>query len=247
MRVIRLDLGFAGTRYEGWQSQGRGKTIQEVLEKALSTICSHTVSVIGCSRTDAGVHAAHYVASFRTRSKIPAATLVRALNHHLPEDIVIFKAADAKPSFHARFSAKSKTYRYRIWTGKTRPLFDAPYMLWFSHGRLNVPRMRRAAKPLLGTHDFRAFVDQGGEAKSTVRKISKLTVRKLGKELQIDVTGTGFLKHMVRVIVGSLLEVGRGKENVEFIRQALQSKIRAEAGPTAKTYGLVLIKVELGQ
>jgi tRNA pseudouridine38-40 synthase len=243
VRVIRLDLGFAGTRYEGWQSQGRGRTVQEVLEKALKPICGHAVSVIGCSRTDAGVHAAHYVASFRTKSAIPDATLVRALNFHLPEDIVVSRARTVKPSFHARFSAKSKVYRYRIWESPVRPLFEAPYMLWFPYGRLDIPRMRRAARCLPGRHDFRAFVDQGGEAHSTVRTVRSVRIRKSGREIQIEVEGDGFLKHMVRVLVGTLLEVGRGKEQADFVEKALIAKSRSKAGPTAKALGLTLLKV----
>ena len=144
--------------------------------------------------------------------------------------------------FHARFNAKSKLYQYRIWNSRTRPLFEAPYVLWHPNS-LNVTLMKRAAKPLVGRHDFRAFCDKGDEKDNFVRTIKKITIKKSKSLITIDIEGDGFLRHMVRIIVGTLIEAGRGKISPSRISQILKSKDRAKAGPTAKPLGLTLVKV----
>ena len=241
-RTVKLVIGFQGTHYEGWQSQKKEKTVQEVLEKTLSMILKDKTVVHGSSRTDSGVHALGLVAHFKTSNPLHDKKIQQALNFHLPKDIVIFSAKTAPDTFHARFSAKSKLYRYQIWNSKTRPLLDRDRMLWYPH-KLRLNAMKQAAKHLIGKHDFSAFRDLGDERKSYVRHIKRLHLSKKGPLITLDVEGDGFLRHMVRVIVGTLIDAGRGKLSASAVRSALASKDRSKAGPTAKAHGLTLIKV----
>lgn len=242
LRTVRLTLGFNGTRYEGWQSQRNGRTIQEVFEKYLSKILSEKIAVVGSSRTDSGVHAKGFVAHFVTESKLSDSKIKEALNFYLPEDIVVFEAKTARPGFHARFNAKSKIYQYDIWNGPTRPLFEAPFVVWY-RGPLDISSMKKAARFLVGKHDFRAFKDSGDEVDNTVRTLKKILIQKKGPLLRFTVQGNGFLTHMVRILVGTLLEVGRGRKAPQDLRRILLSKNRTLAGPTVKAQGLMLIKV----
>jgi tRNA pseudouridine38-40 synthase len=243
LRTVKIVLGFQGTRYEGWQSQRNGKTLQEVFEKVLTRIFGHDTPIVGSSRTDSGVHALAFAAHFRAQSKLPDAKIKQALNFYLPPDIVVFSAKSVGAKFHARFSAKHKLYRYSIWNDPTRPLFEAPFVLWHPK-KLNVSNMKKAAKALVGRHDFSAFCDKGGDERhSYVRKIRSLKITRSGKQIHIDISANGFLRHMVRILAGTLLEVGRGKMKPEAVRAALHSKDRAQAGPTAKALGLTLIRV----
>lgn len=241
-RTVRLVIGFQGTRYEGWQSQKKQNTLQEVLEKELHRILGHKTDLIGSSRTDSGVHAEALVAHFKTSNPITDAALKRALNFYLPKDILVRSAKTAPDSFHARYGAKSKLYRYRIWNNSTRPLFEAPFVLWHPY-KLDVASMKKAATYLIGKHDFASFKDGNEEKKTTVRTIRKLRITRKAPLIAIDVQGDGFLRHMVRILVGTLLEVGRGKIAPEQVKTILKAGDRKLAGPTAKSHGLSLIKV----
>lgn len=243
MRTVRLILGFDGTRYEGWQSQKKDKTIQEVFEKILARILKEKTHLAGSSRTDSGVHARHFVAHFRTKSGHSDAVLKKALNFHLPKDILVYSAKTMPDGFHARFGAKFKIYQYDIWNSPTRPLFEAPYVLWHPQ-RLDVRLMRRAAAYLRGCHDFSAFKDEGGDTRSHVRTLRRLTVMRKGSHVRITAEGDGFLRHMVRVLAGTLIEAGRGRLSPERVRDILRSRDRRLAGPTAKPQGLCLVKVK---
>ena len=241
-RIVKLVIGFDGTRYEGWQNQRKGRTVQEIFEKSLLKIFREPTSIVSSSRTDSGVHAAGLAAHFRTGSRLPDAKVKEALNYYLPRDILVHSARTQSADFHARYSAKSKVYRYSIWNSKTRPLFEAPYVLWHP-GKLDVGAIRRAAEFFRGRHDFRAFMDGKDEKKSFVRMIRRLSVQKKHPLIRITVEADGFLRHMVRVIVGTLIEAGRRKLNPNTVRDILKSKDRKKAGSTAKPCGLTLLKV----
>ena len=243
-RNVRLLIGFEGTRYEGWQSQRNGKTLQELFEKILSRIFhAQKINLHGSSRTDSGVHARGFVAHFAAPGAISDAKLKSALNHYLPPDVVVLDVKTVKASFHARFSAKSKIYRYDIWNDRTRPLFEAPYALWYP-GDLDLALMKKAAAHFTGKHDFAAFRDSGADDKrSTVRTVKKLSVAKKGKLVSITIQGDGFLTHMVRIIAGTLIQAGVGRIPPADIPAIIRSKDRKKAGPTAKALGLTLVKV----
>src|SRR3989338_5526102 len=240
-RTVKLTIAFDGTRYEGWQSQRTGKTLQEVFEKILAQLFKVPTPIIGSSRTDSGVHAEGFVAHFKTKSRLTDQAIQKALNFYLPKDIVVLSAGTVRPDFHARFDAKSKIYRYTILTRKTRPIFEAPYVLWHPYP-LNVMLMKQAAGTLKGRHDFRAFSNKDVE-KSTVRTIKKISVARRKDRITVTLEADGFLKQMVRVIIGTLLEVGSGKMAPQKITQILKSKDRNQAGPTARPHGLTLVKV----
>lgn len=244
MRNIKILIAFQGTRYLGWQSQRNGKTIQEIFEACFHKIFKEKINIHGSSRTDAGVHAKGFVANFKIKSRVSEPHIKNALNHYLPSDIVVLSAKRVPDSFHARFSARSKTYQYEIWNHRTRPVYDkALHVLWATQ-KLDVRVMRKAAKFLVGKKDFNAFRDSGEENRETVRTLKRITISKKGALITLKITGDGFLKHMVRVIVGTLIEVGRKKILPEAIPTILKSKNRRLAGPTAKPLGLTLLKVD---
>ena len=242
MRTLRLIIGFEGTRYEGWQDQKKGNTVQEIFEKFLKKILKEDVGLISSSRTDSGVHALGLTAHFKTKSALPDQKIKQALNFYLPKDIVVHSARTMPADFHARYHAKSKVYLYEIWNKPTRPLFEAPFVLWVPRP-LDASLMKRAAAFFKGRHDFSAFHDKGDEKKSFVRTLKRLTVQKTNGVIRVEVEGDGFLRHMVRVIVGTLVEVGRKKLSPKSIPQILLSKDRSKAGPTAKPHGLTLVRV----
>ncbi len=242
-RTVKLLIGFEGTHYEGWQSQKTSKTLQELFEKNLSRILKEKTNVISSSRTDSGVHAEGLVAHFSTQNTLPDKKIKDALNFYLPKDVVVFSAKTVSNDFHARYSAKSKVYVYEIWNAPTRPLFEAPFVLWFPH-RLNLLRMKKAARHFIGRHDFSAFRDRGEKEKSAVREVRRLRIRKNKSMVQIEIEADGFLRHMVRIIVGTLIEAGRKKISPEAIPQMIRSKNRTQTGPTAKPHGLTLLKVK---
>ncbi len=243
MRTVRLTIGFQGTRYEGWQSQKKGNTVQEIFEKYLQKILKEKTDLISSSRTDSGVHALGLVAHFSTSSKLPDQKIKHALNFYLPRDIVVHSTQTATHRFHARYHARSKIYRYDIYNKKTRPLFEAPYVLWHPDF-LDVRAMSKAAVYLKGKHDFSTFHDKGDDKKSSVRTIKRLTIRRTKGLIRIEIEADGFLRHMVRVIAGTLIEVGRKKIAPEKVKDILHSKDRSQAGPTAKPHGLMLVKVK---
>ncbi len=243
MRNVKILIAFQGTRYLGWQSQRNGKTLQEIFEAILAKIFKEKIVLHGSSRTDAGVHAKGFVAHFKTQGILSDDKIKSALNYYLPNDALVLSAKTVLDSFHARFSARSKTYQYEIWNHRTRPAYDkAPYVLWLSQ-KLDLSAMKKAASFLTGKHDFNAFRDSGEEERKTIRTIHRLTVTRQAPSIYIRVNADGFLKHMVRVIAGTLIETGRKKMLPSAIPAILKSKNRRLAGPTAKPLGLTLLKV----
>ena len=243
MRNLRLDICYDGTRYRGWQRlSGDDNTIQGKLETALSRILGESIEISGSGRTDAGVHARGQVANFHCESTMPAYEILENLRRYLPEDIGIYSCRDVSERFHARLNAKEKTYRYRIWNSESPCVFDRRFVTAMPE-ELDLSAMKRAAIHFLGQHDFAAFCGNPKFKKSTVRFIRSLEVARVGEEIQITVTGNGFLHNMVRIIVGTLVEVGRGQRDAESIPELFGGK-RAQAGFLAPPQGLCLMEVE---
>ena len=234
---------YDGTFYHGFQRQKNGVTVQECLENAIKELTGEEITVYGCGRTDAGVHAVNYTANFHSCTKIPAEKLPLALNAYLPPDIRIFEASDAARDFHARFSAVGKTYIYRIVTGSVYNVFLKNYS-WFYPGTLNIDEMRKAAVYFVGKHDFKAFMAAGSPRKTTVRTVTELELFKKGEnEIEIEISADGFLYNMVRIIAGTLLYVGCGKLKEDEIPCIIASGDRTRAGVTAPPEGLALREV----
>ena len=242
MRNLRLDLCYDGTRYRGWQRLGdREDTIQGRLETALSRILGEPIQVSGSGRTDAGVHARGQVASFHCESPMACEDIQNALRRYLPEDIGIYSCKEAAPRFHARLNAKRKTYCYRIWNSEMPCVFDRRFVYAFPEA-LDVEVMRRAAEYFLGEHDFSAFCANKKMKKSTVRRIDSLEIERIGEEIRITVTGNGFLYNMVRIMVGTLIEVGLGQRQPDSIPALFGAK-RENAGFLVPAQGLCLMEV----
>jgi len=242
MRNLRLDLCYDGTRYRGWQRlPGKDDTIQGKLEVTLSRILGEPIEVSGSGRTDAGVHAKNQVANFHCESTMAAEEILAKLRRYLPEDIGIYSCRDVSPRFHARLNAKEKTYLYRIWNGEEPCVFERRYVTVMPEA-LDIAAMERAAEYLLGEHDFSAFCGNAKMKKSTVRFIRSISIVSEGPELKIYFTGNGFLHNMVRILVGTLIEVGRGVRSAESIPELFGSK-RAEAGFLTPPQGLCLMEV----
>ncbi len=246
MPRLKLLLAYEGTNYLGWQVQAHGPTIQGTLEQALARITGETIRVAASGRTDAGVHAEGQVVSCSTDSRLGAEQLRRALNAVLPEDIAVLGVGEVADHFHARRDAVSKHYRYRILTGHVPDIFQRRYV-WHIPSRLDVPAMARAATPLVGTHDFRSFQASGAPRATTVRTIDRLDVcqgrGEADAEVTVDVVADGFLYNMVRNIVGTLVEVGRGARDDTWPAEVLAAQDRRCAGPTAPPHGLCLVGV----
>lgn len=273
MRTLKITLAYDGTRFVGWQRQAEGDSIQGLVEDALAQLEGAPVAVHGAGRTDAGVHALGQVASASVSFTHSVDTVVRALNARLPADIRVLEVADAAAEFHARFSARSKTYRYQLRTGCVGDPFTRAFT-WQMPESLDVDAMRTAAGLLVGRHDFAAFQSAGTDTNSTVRTIfrseirgpdqpSRFALRRSAEALAeaegsapltiesaplaplvFEVTGDGFLRHMVRAIVGTLVEIGRGWRSVESMTQLLSGGTRAQAGATAPPHGLFLVRVD---
>ena len=242
MRNLRLDLCYDGTRYRGWQRlPGVENTLQGKLEAALSRILGEPVEVIGSGRTDAGVHAAGQVANFHCESSLPAEEILRQLRRYLPEDIGIYSCREVSPRFHARLNAREKIYLYRIWNSPEPCVFRRRFVTVMEEP-LDEKAMRRAAQQLAGTHDFSAFCGNAKMKKSTVRQLRSVEIRREGAELQLRFTGDGFLYNMVRILTGTLVEVGRGQREPESI-PALFGAARSQAGFLAPPQGLCLQEV----
>lgn len=243
MRTLKFTIAYDGTRYAGWQRQTNQKqpTIQETLEKILSRLLQERVRVIGSGRTDSGVHAVGQVAHIRIAKRMPLATLQRAANQLLPRDIVITRLARVRAAFHARFSARRKRYRYRL-AVTPHPSPFARHYVYHVRRPLRVAAMRRAAQALTGTHDFRPFQSAGGRA-DTVRCVTEARWLRRDGELWFDIEANGFLYKMVRRIVGTLLEVGRGAQPPTVIRDILRTGNDRLVGPTAPAHGLTLVSV----
>ena len=244
MRNLRLDICYDGTRYRGWQRQtgGTDNTIQGKIEAALSQILGESIEISGSGRTDAGVHAAGQVANFHCGSDMSAAQILTELRRYLPEDIGIYSCKDVSDRFHARLNARKKTYCYRIWNSDRPCVFARRYVTVIPE-KLDAEAMGRAAEYFCGQHDFAAFCGNKRMKKSTVRQIYFLNIEKQGEELQIVINGNGFLHNMVRIIVGTLVEVGQGKREPDSI-PALFEGCRAETGPLMPPQGLCLMEVE---
>lgn len=243
MRNLKLILTYDGTRYRGWQRlSGEENTIQGKLETTLSRILGEPVEVSGSGRTDAGAHALGQVASFHCQNPMPCPALLEALRSYLPEDIGVLSCEEAAPRFHARLNATGKTYLYRVWNSPEPCVFDRRYVYRMEEP-LDLSAMERAASMLLGTHDFLSFCSNKHFKKSSLRTISSLTIRRQGPEVRFTVTGDGFLYNMVRILVGTLLEVGTGRRSPEEIPQILAARNRAAAGYTVPAAGLFLTEV----
>lgn len=242
MRNLRLDLCYDGTRYRGWQRlPGAENTIQGKLEQTLTRILNEQIEVSSSGRTDAGVHAMGQVASFHCENPMPTEEILEQLRRYLPEDIGIYSCKEAAPRFHARLNAREKTYCYRIWNSTAPCVFQRRYVACFPE-KLDVDAMNRAGQQLLGEHDFAAFCTRAKVKKSTVRCIMALRVTPMGDEIQITVTADGFLYNMMRILAGTLIEVGREERSAESI-PALFSEERKSAGFLAPAQGLCLMEV----
>lgn len=237
----RLRLMYDGTNYAGWQRQQNANTIQGELERALSVITRETVSTIGVSRTDAGVHAANYTANVHLEKPIDEYRLFRGVNALLPDDIRLISVSLCKDSFNARFDAIQKTYLYRIDTSPYRNVFYKNYA-WHVPHTLDIEKMQKAADCFLGSHDFSGFMAQGGSSKTFTRTIMESSFSKEDSLLTYRITGNGFLYNMVRIIAGTLVWVGKGKILPENIPSIIISKDRTLAGMTAPAHGLTLLQ-----
>ncbi|TVM03542.1 MAG: tRNA pseudouridine(38-40) synthase TruA [Candidatus Brocadia sp. WS118] len=243
MRNIRLLIEYEGTQYAGWQWQKNGKTVQETLSKAVERVVQEPVKMYGASRTDSGVHALGQVANFKTTSSIPSERLIHAINFYLPHDITVKGAADVTESFHAQYDAQSKIYQYTLLNDWIRTSLNRNFCYVCGY-LLNADKMHDAAQHLIGTHDFTSFTTSALQEKNRIRTVKKLEIKKEGKYLYFTVEADGFLYNMVRTMVGTLIEVGRGKIMVERMKDILSAKNREFAGPTAPAKGLCLIEVK---
>jgi tRNA pseudouridine38-40 synthase len=247
MPNFRLLLEYDGSEFEGWQAQaGDKRTVQGCLAGALERVTGAPAQVTGAGRTDAGVHAQGQVASARVETRLDADTLRRALNGVLPPDLVVLEAAVARDDFHPLREARRKLYRYRIWNGAVRSPLRRHRCLYVAQP-LDLPAMRRAAAALVGERDFAAFRAAGSSARTSVRTLTRVELRgEAGAEVEIEVEGTGFLRHMVRNLVGTLVEVGKGRRDVDSMPALLASGDRRRAGPTAPARGLCLVRADTG-
>ncbi len=241
-RHYRLDLKYIGASFQGWQSQTNGSGIQDHLERALGIILRHPTRTIAASRTDSGVHAEHQVAIFRTKMPFDPIRWLKSLNGILPPDIGVTGVTPIAPEFHPIYAARGKAYRYRLWQGATRHPMMCPYV-WTMHRNVDIQAMRTAAEYLIGTHDFTSFCALDSSAKTRRRHILEVTIMEHGPLIDIWVIGKGFLKQMVRIIVGTLVEIGLGKRAPEDMQKILLALDRKAAGITAPANGLTLIEI----
>ena len=242
MRNLRLDICYDGTRYKGWQRlSGTDNTIQGKIETALSRMLGEPVEISGSGRTDAGVHAVGQVANFHCESRMDTAEILSGLRRYLPEDIGIYSCKEVSPRFHARLNAREKTYLYRIWNSENPCVFERKFVAQFPE-RLDIDAMREAAAHLCGEHDFAAFCGNPKFKKSTVRFVRSIAVDRCDDEIRISVTGNGFLHSMVRIIAGTLIEVGRHQRQPDSVPELFTGK-RADAGFLAPAQGLCLQEV----
>ena len=240
---VRLTVAYDGTNYHGWQIQKNGITIESELNRCLTDLLQEPIEVIGASRTDSGVHALGNIAVFDTVNRMPAEKISYALNQRLPEDIRIQKSEEVAVDWHPRHCDSRKTYEYHIYRGQFPMPVKRLYSL-FSYHKYNVAKMQEAATYLEGEHDFKSFCQTGAQVESTVRTLYSVEVLEQGDDLVIRVCGNGFLYNMVRIIAGTLMEIGQGKRDPMDIYKMLEAKERAAAGPTAPAHGLTLIKYE---
>src|SRR5437867_2475740 len=265
MPTYKITIAYDGTDFVGWQRQASGTSVQGLIEDALRELDGRDVAVVGAGRTDAGVHALGQVAGFSLQRIFPADTILRALNARLPESVRVLAAEESADTFHARFGARTTTYRYRIWNAPIASPFERRYA-WHVLERLDVVAMAAAARLLEGRHDFAAFQASGGATATTERTVfSSLVLRQAQDErrqmsshanslvvslsnhepaLIYEISGDGFLRHMVRTIVGTLVEIGRGRRPSAWMAEVLASRDRGLAGQTAPSDGLFLVRVD---
>jgi tRNA pseudouridine38-40 synthase len=244
MRNIKLLIEYDGTKYQGWQVQPKGPTIQGVLEEKLRLLTGDPIRLFGSGRTDSGVHALGQVAHFKTKCPMDIHSILRALNSLLPPDIVIQRIGDVEESFHARKHSKSKVYEYRILNRNIRSAFQQRYV-WHIPQKLDLEAMKEGARFLIGEHDFSSFQSTGSPTRTTIRKVIRAEWKKERMGLiRFEIEANGFLKQMVRALVGTLVEVGKGKIGSEEFRKILESGDRKKAGPTAPAHGLFLKEVK---
>lgn len=242
MRNIKLTIEYDGTNYHGWQIQKNAKTIQGVILDAIKKLTREEIVLNGSGRTDSKVHAYGQVANFKTNSNIPPERFAHALNRILPDDIVVKKSEEVDMDFHARYSAQAKIYRYLIYNSK----FPSPLLrnrAWYVPYSLNFEEMMRAAEFFRGTHDFSAFRAVGSTVESSIRTISRISLEKKSDIISLEVTSNGFLYNMMRIIAGTLVDVGRGKFKCEDVKGIIESRDRKKAGQTAPPEGLYLVRV----
>ncbi|CCY61024.1 tRNA pseudouridine(38-40) synthase TruA [Coprococcus eutactus] len=242
MKRVKLVVAYDGTNYHGWQVQDNGITIEEVLNRTISELVQEDIKVIGASRTDAGVHACGNVAVFDTESRIPGDKFSFALNQRLPEDIRIQESCEVDADFHPRYADTVKTYEYNILNRRfelpSKRLYAA-----FCYYPMDIERMNQAAAYLVGEHDFKSFCSAGAQVQTTVRTIYAVNVTKEDDMVHIRITGNGFLYNMVRIIAGTLMQVGTGLMEPEQVKEILEARDRSKAGPTAVAKGLTLVEI----
>ena len=244
MYNYKLTIQYDGTRYRGWQVQGNtDQTIQGKVEGVLSRLTGQPVELHGSGRTDAGVHALGQVANVKLPRPFDPSELLRELNRYLPADIGVIAVEPAPERFHARLNAHSKTYRYRIWNSEIPNVLERSYLYPLPEP-LDVAAMEQAAADLVGTHDFRSFCGLKRFKKSTVRTITDITITQHGSEVRLEFTGNGFLMRMVRILAGTLVEVGLGQRAADAMPAMLVAQDRAAAGPALPAQGLALVRVE---
>lgn len=242
MKRVKLVVAYDGTNYHGWQVQDNGITIEEVLNRTISELVQEDIKVIGASRTDAGVHACGNVAVFDTESRIPGDKFSFALNQRLPDDIRIQESCEVDADFHPRYADTVKTYEYNILNRRfelpSKRLYAA-----FCYYPMDIERMNQAAAYLVGGHDFKSFCSVGAQVQTTVRTIYAVNVTKEDDMVHIRITGNGFLYNMVRIIAGTLMQVGTGLMEPEQVKEILEARDRSKAGPTAVAKGLTLVEI----
>lgn len=246
MRNLLFTMSYDGTNYHGFQIQKSDITIQQVLNEAFLKITKEKVDIIGCGRTDAGVHALDYNFSVKTNSKIPCEKFPVALNTALPDDIVIKKCEEKSEDFHARYDIVNKTYRYIVYKGKIRNPFYDRYTFHYTFP-VNMDNMKKCAKQIEGTHDFSSFMAQGSSIRDTVRTVYSIEITEKDDFIYFDVCGNGFLYNMVRIIVGTLLSAGRGIYSEEDVKKIIEDKKRENSGTTVPPQGLFLKEVQYGK
>ena len=243
MKRVKLTVAYDGTNYCGWQVQPNGITIQEVLNQCLSEFTGEKIETIGASRTDAGVHALRNVAVFDTEMRMPGDKFSFALNQRLPEDIRIQKSEEVDVNFHPRYIKSQKTYEYRI-LNRRFPIPTERFYSHFTYIPLDIEKMREAAEYLVGEHDFKSFCGTGAQVKTTVRTVKEIQIEKNEDRITIRITGEGFLYNMVRIIAGTLMDIGGGLYPPEKMQEILEAKDRKKAGPTAPARGLTLMEIQ---
>ena len=242
MRNLLLTISFDGTAYHGWQVQDNAVTVQQTLQDALEHICSKRDNIVGCSRTDAGVHANMYCCNVRTESTIDCRKLVGALNAVLPKDIAALDCTEVDYDFHARYDCKSKEYIYKIWNSPNKNPFLYNYSLHYKYP-LDAEFLDRQAKSFIGTHRFDSFCAAGSSVEDTERTVMNASVEREGDTVVFRVEANGFLYNMVRIMVGTLIDISRGKIPVDSIEGIINAKNRSAAGYTAPAHGLYLNKI----